>query len=457
MKKLFKKKTFKLTLLIVALLVLAAGILFGMYRMFFDSDRLHYNLEHSVKDDAYDNEIPETLLLDDVLTREQAIQDMEFMLKCLKVRHPATLYGIPDSVQAQYDKEIAAFKNNVTVLELYQASSRVLSLMRDSYTFIKVEGQGQVVDGIRFLWEDGSMTLEDTGSLEGIRNESNGARVIAINNISIENLYETHTQTCSYTSDTEGRMKFADCIVFEKFLRLLGVDTSQGIDITVEGIEQPYHYVIAEQEHTVSTEERAFVYYEINEEKGLGILTVDDFIDSQEYTWVVRRFFTEVRDKGIKHIALDLRASAGDGESFFGELMGYMPVETFNLGWHYERYEPWLIKIDYEKLKNTQYVDFVYSGDIYVLTSVDTYGMAAALSSVLKYNGLAAIVGQQSAESYRYGLSWPSSMPNSQLHVYISNVEFFIGGKAGFAAYAVPDYLCPPREALDKVYELIAE
>ncbi len=445
---LLKKKTVKLCAIIAAAIILIGAVGYGVYALFFDPYRF---ADYS----AYNEGDPATLDLDTVLTREQALEDMAFMLKRFRERHLAAVNGVPEKILTQYDLEIAQFGETVTVLELYQASSRVLSRMNDGHTRVEaidVPVMFNATEGAYFSGNPENLLLITTDE------EQKGEKVIAIDQVPIETLYQTYLSVTSNEMESYAQNAFVRQLFGEGMLLLLGIDTSDGVDVQVEGKSQPVHLEFAEwtpQDNIGNA--IPFVRYEIDTERGLGILYLDSCTINEEYIRTVNAFFTEVRDQGIKHIAIDLRYNGGGSSGVVDEFMRYMPVETYDQGWWYHRYGPLLIKEGSAKRKVDHYSDLVYDGEIYVLTSVNTYSAATTFTSQLKTSELALIVGQQSGNTQEYGELVPFSMPNSHLLVTISNKQYFKGGQAGDTAFTVPDYPCDPNDALNVVYDLISE
>lgn len=443
MKKHLKNKPFKVTLAVIVSFLLVVGILFGIYSLFFNPYRF-------ADYDAYFDGTPATLDFDAVLSKKQAVGDMEYMLNHFKSRHPATVKGVPEAIQRQFDLEIANFGEEVTVLELFRASSRVFALMSDGHTRVETRGIAlNHIDGISFGWQEDDFLVFKEG-------DKAGKKVTAINGVPIEEIYDSFMSSFSYETKNYGQCVFANILVSERYLALVGVDVSNGIDIFVEGEEKPIHAEMTAIESNTAEEEKPFVYYEIDKEKSLGVLTVESCNPNEEYVKTVNEFFTAVRNQGVKTIALDLRSNGGGDSGVADEFMRYMPITEYDTGWWYHRYGDLLIKEGSERMKNNQYsANLVFDGKVYVMTNVYTYSSATTFASLLKCNGLAEIVGEQSGNTQEFGEILPFSAPNSHLLFCVSNKNYFLGGKSGDTFYTVPDYPCKSSEALDEVYSLI--
>lgn len=438
------------TLAIIAAVILLVGATgYGVYALFFNPFRF-VNYSH------YREGNPATLDLDIVLTREQALEDMEFMLKCFRERHPSAVKGVPANIQAQYDREIGAFGDEVTVLELYQASCRVLSLMNDGHTRVEARNvpvMFNVTEGVKFKGDPENLFLY-TVSPNG--EEQKGGKLISIDQVPVETLYQRFLSITSTEMESYAQNRFARQLFGEGTMLLLGIDTSDGVDVQLEGYSEPVHLDFVEYSSPQSTPV-PFVRYEIDADRGLGILHVDSCTCNEEYIRTVNAFFTEIRDLKIRNIALDLRSNGGGTSAAVHEFMRYMPVETYDGGWWYTRYGPMLIREGSATIQVDHYSDLIYEGEIYVLTSVNTYSAATTFTSVLKIGDLAKIVGQQSGNTQEYGDMVVFYMPNSRLYCGVSVKQYFLGDQPGHRAFTVPDYPCDPSDALNVVYDLISK
>ena len=69
-----------------------------------------------------------------MLTKDQAIKDLDYIIKTLSERHPACMNGLPELVLQVYQKEKEELPEQVSVLELWHTASRVLAAMKDGHT-----------------------------------------------------------------------------------------------------------------------------------------------------------------------------------------------------------------------------------------------------------------------------------------------------------------------------------
>ena len=75
-----------------------------------------------------------------------------------------------------------------------------------------------------------------------------------------------------------------------------------------------------------------YVYYEIDEEKSLAVLTLKSCWISDHYRNVLRKMFTEIKEKNIRNLAIDLRGNGGGDTYVVNELFKYLPIDAYYQG-----------------------------------------------------------------------------------------------------------------------------
>ena len=130
-----KKKRVTIAAAIISALAIIIGTGYGYYQSYVNPARKAVAiLEESAK-------------LTDVLSKDEAVEDMKYMMKIFKDFHPAwSICGDKEmtaKVEAEYNKEISEFSDSVTVLELWQAASRVIHEMKDAHTRVSVNRKNE--------------------------------------------------------------------------------------------------------------------------------------------------------------------------------------------------------------------------------------------------------------------------------------------------------------------------
>jgi len=444
--------TWKRIIIFISSLLLVAGIVFvatgGMihvYSFLFDPNR------GTVSD-------PEpTLELSHVLTKEEAIEDIDYILRYLKSRHPATMRGIPEAVLEQSRIEKENLPEQVTVLELWQTAARILAVFGDSHTNV-----GVYIDPQDYYLPSSYYRFTD-GRLYFARGEFEGSAVISIAGIPVEDLERTYKEQFPVELEAYADYCFAHAVRWRHFLMFLNVEISEQSEQVIVVFETPDDEIIS-KEYSFSEwevpkdddEDDSFVFYEIDMENSLGIFTLTNCKYNDIYRETLEEFFTEVKENELQTVVVDLRKNDGGFKCVITEFMRYLDVEHYADSSFKARYGPVFWHFNESRIKNDKIDDLSFWGDIYVLTSTRTYSAATILAAVISDNGLGKIVGEASGQPIPFyaGMLYFET-PNAKLHFGISGSYISRPDESKTNSTLTPDYPSAADEALETVYKLI--
>lgn len=389
--------------------------------------------------------------LDEMLSVEEALEDLEYMMERFRNHHPAWLEegnaGVA-AVESQYEAEVMAIEaaqSEISVLELYRAASRIAAKMHDGHTYPYWNGEEK-------LYIHDFTQINEYGA------------PLTIDGMSSSELLEAYKQVAAYELDFYVENQFeSQVIINEYMLRLCGVDTSDGVTMTFEnesGTEE-YHYdfvpIAKVKGYEYSEEEKPWVFYEIDKENSVGIFTLTTCVNNEEYRSVLESFFAEVFAGNIENVVVDLRYNGGGNSAVANEFITYLDVEKYQ-GWDSGiRFGGYLYKNENIVHKNKQ-KEQVFDGQVYVLTNIKTYSAAMDFAMLIGDNDLGTIVGEPSGnlpDSYGDILSF--QMPNSKLMLCVSYKRWYRVDQSKSGQPIMPDYEVESSEALEKVYELIGK
>ena len=98
----------------------------------------------------------------------------------------------------------------------------------------------------------------------------------------------------------------------------------------------------------------------------------------------------------------------------------------------------------------------MFGGNIYVLTSSNTFGSATLAAEILQDNGMGSVVGEACGNlPSGYGEVAAFETPNSALLFQISSKQFYRIDEKKNGQPIIPDYRVDPDQALEKALELI--
>lgn len=428
-----RKKLLSIGVVVIVVLLFSAAALYCYYRLCMDPYR------------GTAGEITSSLNLEDTLSKEDALEDLAYLMECLRERHPAWLDGSgrDASAERQYEKELTAIQNPVSVIELWQSASRITAALHDGHTYINwCGGQYRYIDDFTAVRTYG--------------------RPLIIDGIPCEDVLAAYKEVFSYELEYYAEASFwENVIICEQNLQLCGIDTSDGVVMlfNVDGTDHEQHFDFVTLDKVngrqASDKTDKWVSYEIDRENSLGIFTLTSCVYDEYYKAELDDFFSEIFAADIENIAIDLRGNGGGNSLVANEFIKYLNVAEYRGFDSAVRYGRHLVKnenVTYKNQKKKQ----VFSGNLYVLTDTWTYSSAMDFAMLIRDNDLGIIVGQPSGNlPDGYGDCLSFQMPNSRLSISVSYKKWYRVDQAKAGEPLMPDVETAPEKALEKVCELI--
>lgn len=385
---------------------------------------------------------------DEELTYQQAAEDLAAAMRHLAHVHPMFRGGLTPEIQERYDAALGRLKEmqKVTVNDLRRELQTVLNPIHDAHTTTYNS------------WPDDRYLADIPAKQLG------GYTVYSVNGRTTEEIVEAAAQYYSYETK--------DWIT---------VDVGSLAALSFCGYEEPFTFVWINEEGNMITEtytaddfisweslftsddaydgetdaeaESPFVFYEIDEEKSLAILTLTACNYNEEYIRCVREMFQEVKEKQIQNVAVDLRGNGGGNSLVANEFIKYLPVARYRdvpCDW---RWGWFVVSFDGE-VKNKQYGDLLFDGEVYVLTDSSSFSSAKDFALIIQDNGLGDVVGIAPGNAVNsYGDVALFSLPNSGLLMQISTKKWYRIDETNPDDYVVPDF--PGEDALTILYSVL--
>ncbi len=198
-----------------------------------------------------------------------------------------------------------------------------------------------------------------------------------------------------------------------------------------------------------------FVYYEIDREKSLALLTLTQCDYNQTYVNCVRSMFEEIMQKDIHNVAVDLRGNGGGSSLVGNEFIKYLPVDMYYDGPYDWRWGFLNFHSD-GQTANKQYKDLLFNGNVYMLTDRDSFSAAKDFAMLIQDNRLGKVIGASPANTVNgYGEIAVFHLPNTGLYVQISTKKWYRIDQTNTDSYVMPDYTCNGQNAIEKLYEIL--
>lgn len=332
------------------------------------------------------------------VSAKTAESDLQECAGILQDYHPLCRDGLPGKTKEIYDEILEEYQGKVLVsfrreTENLQKLTRSLD---DAHTGIAVQGEHakyldrireQEAEGVEFEYRDGTVYLIlDQKSYE----------VTAINRKTVKEVLEN----CRLYEEHENEYGIRKTIrTLNNLGHLVWIDLAETTDqaVTVEyrdGEEirtESFSFSKKEQEET----EKEPWSWEINQEENYAVLTLNQCRANDAFSKAMKKFFAELCTSGVENLAIDVRQNPG-GDVPDRVLFPYFGVMEYNsVGRYLEAGEYGMHK---RKILG-ELPDTIFRGNVYVLTSCNTFSAAMSLSVVCSINGVAKVIGEPSSQN----------------------------------------------------------
>ncbi|MBO4637581.1 MAG: hypothetical protein J5685_10590 [Clostridiales bacterium] len=409
----------------------------------------------------HSDSVPYSLPYDTVLTRKQAQEDLAYAMRYLSKLHPACYGGLPDDVEKRYNEVKAEIDSSdgITVNELYIKIETIFALLHDGHTM----AAARYADA-RFLkhwysWDTAGYALK------------------AVNGQTVDELLDSLAPYVSFDQGcTSGeRVSLQNDLLCREYMYAMGFNIEDGITYTFENeegdIEEATYYdddyVTLQQYYEYNgidrgtSDDETFVSYEIDEERSLAILTLNECIINDTYRDTVRAMFTEVRDLGIRNVAVDVRNNSGGNDGVVSEFFRYLDIDSYKMVTCDHRLGFLMFPEGPAEVTNDRYTDLTFTGDLYILTTPITFSSAMIFAQYVKDNDLGTIIGQAPGNDPNgYGDVAFFSLPNSGIFMQISTKKWYRADRDCTDLLVEPDIERNVRlytDAMDALYEAIED
>lgn len=394
-----------------------------------------------------------TLRFDTVLSADKACADLDYAMKYLQKNHPALMDGLPADMRAAYEKaksDISA-AGSVTVNELARYTERIFAMLHDAHTSVFVSDTPLYLKHY-YKWKQGDWKL------------------IALNGITIRELLDRTTDIYSFETESWHLEDLKSDLLCLQGLDYLGFDAANGVEYTFESPDGEqssetyytddyvtYHEYCVFNDIDIAAQDTTFVSYSVDEERSLAVLTLTACNFNSEYINCLKNMFTEVKEKGIRNVAVDLRDNGGGSDQTAVEFIRYLDTDGFRYASEYQRLGFLTTPRSADYITNERYTDLTFTGSLYVLTSAGSFSSAMLFPQYIKDNRLGTIIGESPGNDPNgYGDVTMFSAPNSGIWLSISTKKFFRADKECTDKYVMPDIPCDADSALETLYETIS-
>ena len=393
-----------------------------------------------------------------MLTRNQAIGDFDFAYHSLKKVHPAML----DKNGSEYAKVKSAYENErknllamekVSVNQLARSVESVFSVLEDAHTTVNPKYQN----------------LHYFKDVDPIK--KSGMTFVGINGTYYSDLVEEKRNLFSYEKK-EWALSYAKNFSIQlEMLDYLGFDADEGVTYMLQSEDGKIvnrhatkndfltydEYFKYNQIETDSDDSSgSFCSYTLDLEHSLAVLTLKSCINNSYYRDLLRKMFTEIKDSGIKNVAVDVRDNGGGNSLVINSFFEYLDIDSFRESTSKVRLGPFMLDFDDGLVENVRQEDLLFRGNVYVLTSSESFSSAMMFPQFVKDNGIGKVIGETPANNPNgYGDTVVYYLPKSRIFMQISFKKFGRVNQNTSEKFVEPDFPCKADEALELLYDIV--
>ena len=376
-------------------------------------------------------------------TKDQACEDIDYIVKRIGRTHPLCSQGVTSEISECAEREKESFGEKVTAYEVWRAASRVMHKLNDSNSFVVPSFPMNYLKTHREMLKI-------------------GYELSAINNISIEDIFAENKEFVSFELDSWGINVIKGLACTREGLKFLGISPdsaeftySKYGSTVVKSFSQNDYYnyqAMHADKETPDAPYRSDIY----KESSAAVLTLNECVYDIDFKQFMYDFFTDVGESSVRSVIIDLRDSRDGTSQVLDELLMYTDHESFTTPAGQWRLGMYMMNWNAENVKIVQMdVETIFDGDIYVLTSSDTFGSATLIAEILQDNGFAVVIGEPCGNMPDgYGEVVVFQTPNSLLTFQVSSKHFerIDRGKAGEPL--IPDIGTSKSEALQTALDI---
>jgi C-terminal processing protease CtpA/Prc len=447
-------KTKSLAGLLTRLLIILSLCALGISLVFLGVDYFITLTSSVIKAYGKDLAKPYTNIPPEEISLEDARTDLKLMYDILREVHPSfTVKNQELLLQEKYKEieeriiRISLNRNfgSITRTDLFKEYANMVTWIKDAHTFLRfypsnLENAYSNRIPIEFEWVEESLVvskIEDPGMLTDL---NRGDEVVKIGDTMISDIVGRLGEVISSENEEWVRNRIAAMLSYEYTYRILGIDI-EDTEFTFRNrfgkyyLEEMRLYPISA--HSVAELEKrhwfGWVFEHGSNYNGqdieFGYFWLDNCTNSGEYVRSVDTFFQEVRHKNVNTVVIDLRNNTGGDSSVADAFLKYLPLDKIRdysaeirasgamikmRGFNsFQRFMRWIrtgISAGFKKVDRPENPSLIFTGNVLILTSNQTFSSANYFAVLLKDNLLAKTVGEKTGNApTAYGdvLSFP--------------------------------------------------
>lgn len=411
-----------------------------------------------------------------LLSKDELNQDITELKGILQNYYPSLYqFSSKESIDATFEEISKSIRNPISEIDFFKLLHKVFSKIGDGHSKLDLsEGfhsfSKEKIKKLPFEIQINNNQVYVTNNFSERKEIPNGTRIIAINGIPID---EIIGELKNYVTSDGYNETIKHYRVADRFRFLLSLIIGSQDDVKLDLLYPNQQEIISERitlvydsdirKEIAKKEKEAFTFNIIDSIGKLNILSFDYDDDFEKF---IDSTFTEIENRNIKNLIIDLRDNGGGYENNGVHLYSYLTDKPFQF---YKRYEvqmepnqdsfPYTANIDsYEtpmflssiisKDKEGRNVitdfestwqknpDLLYQpkknsfkGNLYVLVNGGSFSATAEVCSLLDSNDKTIFIGEETGGGYygnTSGISCNVILPNSKLRANLPLIKYVL-------------------------------
>lgn len=411
----------------------------------------------------------------------QIKEDIDFLKSELKEKHPNLyLYSRPEVFESFFAELYQHIPDSMTELEAYRFITPVSAIIKDGHTLffpgdrtVEYYNQNGVYFPFKIYWDGEALFV--AMSFCRTTKIPEGAEITGINGVAAAEIMKYCLERMMHDGENETypiwvlnnwfneyySYFFGHPKVFEIQYRLKdGVLRSETIDALSRqdiATNRAKNYPV----RVMGNKKKDGITLEFIDGSKTAVLTIKDFHRAtlrqsygQAFRKTIRQYFTQIGEKGVEHLILDMRNNQG-GEMGYGTLLlSYLLHEPFSIVEEYYKVgsphaapENRNIKCKGPSMGTFRPKSNAFGGKLYVLVNGGSFSNTCMVSSALRHYKRGVFIGEETGGNPNIicGSVQYKILPNTKIKVEIPTLRFILRNKEQHNGRGLmPEYLIRP-------------
>ncbi|MFE7065159.1 S41 family peptidase [Sutcliffiella sp. NPDC057660] len=326
------------------------------------------------------------------ITDQELKEDLEKTIQLMKEMHPYVKEN-PAIYEAIFEKARGKAQEVETREELYLILNEMMVATKDAHTVVHYHNGYVDFPKVKWTAED-EVVVINQGNLFQI-----GDKIESVGGKSISFIMEEARNRIPAEHEGYIKSQINSLLKNSIHLRDLGmVNETDEVAVNLERDGQEITVSIPIVREKTGSPVTGYFEKQVNnpyswsiEPSGnYGEFVLNESIQTEMYLDMLKEFFEEMKAKNIPNLVVDLRDNGGGDSTVAYQLLSYINVDTISDGTN-----------QFQNPKVGE--DLLFNGEVYVLTSHDTFSAGTDFAAIFHGNGVGKLVGEPPGNNASYG------------------------------------------------------